>query len=66
VGCLPEVVDEEGGILYDPDEREGLSQAMEAALEADLPQMGRHNYQKAKGLGWEEIARRTFEVYRAA
>lgn len=64
IGCVPEVLDSQGGFLYDPNEGKGLLKAMERALEADLAAMGQHNFDRAKDLDWDGIAQKTVEVYR--
>jgi len=63
IGCIPDVLDSEGGILYDPSEKEGLLKAMKQALDANLKKMGEHNFELAKQLRWDDIAKRTCEVY---
>jgi glycosyltransferase involved in cell wall biosynthesis len=64
IGCVPEVLDKEGAFLYDPADERNLPLAMKSALEADLAQMGRHNYEHAKRFDWTEIAEQTYGVYR--
>ena len=63
IGCIPDVLDSEGSILYDPSEKEGLVKAMKQALDANLKKMGEHNLELAKQLRWDDIAKRTCEVY---
>jgi len=63
IGCIPDVLDSEGGILYDPSEKEGLLKAMKRVLDANLKKMGEHNFELAKRLRWDDIAKRTCEVY---
>ena len=63
IGCIPDVLDSEGSILYDPSEKESLLKAMKQALDADLKKMGEHNFGLAKHLRWDKIAKRTYEVY---
>jgi len=64
IACVPEVLDKAGAFLYDPTDERNLSLAMKNALEADLAQMGRHNYNQAKRFEWTEIAGQTYQVYR--
>jgi beta-1,4-mannosyltransferase len=63
VGCLPEVLGEEGAFLYEGD---GLLAAMQRAIAARerLEEMGRHNLARALRWRWDEIAEETAEVYR--
>lgn len=63
LGCIAEVLDNQGAFLYDPDHEDGLLRAMRQALNADLAAIGRHNYERAKQFDWDEIARKTYEVY---
>lgn len=64
---LPEVVGN-AGILLDPDDEDGLCQAMldlhgQAELRQRLASLGR---QRAERFSWERCARQTVDVYRAA
>ena len=63
IGCIPEVLDDQGSFLYYPNEEEGLLQAMQRALEANLDMMGQYNYNKARSFDWKGIAKQTYEVY---
>ncbi|MFX0203617.1 MAG: glycosyltransferase, partial [Candidatus Hodarchaeota archaeon] len=63
LGCIPEVVDKEGGFLFNHDEGQGLLSAMKQASLANLASMGEYNYAKAKSFDWNMIAEKTHEVY---
>lgn len=63
IGCIPYVLDSKGNFLYDLSEKEGLLKAMKQALDADLKKMGEHNFELAKQLSWDEIGKRTYDVY---
>lgn len=66
LGCLPELVGATGGHLYDPEDPEGLTDALRRAV-ADpdrLDSMGRRNRAVARRLDWGQIADRTRAVYR--
>lgn len=63
LGCLVEILDDRGSLLYDPSEKEGLLGAMKQALTSDLVAMGLHNYGKAEQYDWRVIARNTCGVY---
>jgi beta-1,4-mannosyltransferase len=63
IGCLPELLQGGGGILYDPQEPDGLLHAMTAARALDMPAAGREAYQLARSLDWDEIAAQTKRVY---
>jgi beta-1,4-mannosyltransferase len=64
IGCMPDILDNEGNFLYEPSDPNGLLKAMQLALEADLIKMGKHNFQLAKQYSWEGIAKGTAEIYR--
>lgn len=66
LGCLPAVVDEAGGVQYDPDRSDGLLRALEAAMDRDLDAMGQHNFERVQSYDWETIADRTQAVYASA
>ena len=63
IGCIPEVVDSQGGFLYSPHDEEGLLRAMQQALSADTATMGKYNYARAQSFDWVEIAQETCVVY---
>ncbi|NLZ53195.1 MAG: glycosyltransferase family 4 protein [Thermoanaerobacteraceae bacterium] len=63
IGCVPEIVDCQGGFLYDPSKEEGLLEALKQALGRDLATMGKHNIDKARNFDWDVIAQKTVEVY---
>ena len=63
MGCIPDVLDDRGSFLYDPSDEKGLLKAMRLALDANLAEMGKHNFELAKQLDWDEIGRRTYELY---
>jgi glycosyltransferase involved in cell wall biosynthesis len=64
MGCIPEVIDKNGGFLYSPKDKSGLINALNQALKADLISMGQYNYSKVISFGWKEIAGKTYEVYK--
>ena len=63
IGCIQDVLDKAGSFLYVTSDEGGLTKAMECALDANLKNMGEHNFQLAKQLRWDDIAKRTYEVY---
>ncbi len=63
IGCVNEVLDDQGGFLYNPDDEEGLLEAMNQALTANLAAMGEYNYCRAKFFDWDTIGQKTHEVY---
>lgn len=65
VGCLPELIDEQVGILYDPQQPNALKEAMLAMQTCDLAPIREAAYQRARSLDWQAIGRRTLEAYQA-
>lgn len=63
-GCVPETLDEEGGILYDADDPQGLEGALRAAMQVDLSAMGRHNGERLERFDWSRVAEATLATYR--
>jgi len=63
LGCLPELVDEEVGIAYDPVAPGALPQAMEAIRERDLVGVGAAARARAESLDWDGIATRIAAAY---
>lgn len=63
IGCVSDILDEKVSFLYHTGEK-GLLEAMQKALNADLPKLGKHNFELAKQLDWGDIAKKTCEVYR--
>lgn len=64
IGCMLDVLDNKGSIMYNPLEKESLLKAMKKTLGADLKRMGNHNFELAKQLQWDKIAESTYDVYR--
>jgi glycosyltransferase involved in cell wall biosynthesis len=64
-GCVPETLDDEGGILYDADDPQGLDGALRVAMQVDLSSMGRHNGVRLERFDWSHVAEATLETYRA-
>jgi glycosyltransferase involved in cell wall biosynthesis len=68
LGCLVEVLDERGAFMYDPDQADGLQNALTEAIEssAKLPAMGHHNLERASQWSWSRAAERLLELYRGS
>lgn len=64
LGSIPDILDNQGGFLYNPKDADGLLLAMENALKVDFVLMGQYNFQKVKQFDWDKIANQTVEVYR--
>lgn len=63
LGCLPELVDDSMGIIYDPLQPDGLKHAMKAIRDRDLTECGSAARRRAESLSWESIAELTLEAY---
>ena len=63
LGCLPELLDGEGAVMYSPGSDDELREALAAAGHRDLRAMGRHNSRRIRRHDWESIAERTGRVY---
>lgn len=68
IGCIPEMLDERGAFLYNPDDPEGLSGALNRAVlnQKSLASMGEHNLERAAEWSWDKVAGETAQVYRSA
>ncbi|MDE2998443.1 MAG: glycosyltransferase [Gemmatimonadota bacterium] len=66
IGCLPELLDEYSGIVYDARDGEGLARAMDEIRERDMSACSESAFQRAKALSWEPIAEKTLEAYKYA
>jgi beta-1,4-mannosyltransferase len=64
-GCVTDVLDESGGILYDADDPQGLEGALRVAMGADLEAMGRHNGADLSRFDWSRVAEATRALYGA-
>jgi len=65
VGCIPEVIGDDGAVMYDPDDTDGLADALTAARERPLDSMGAYNGRLARRKDWSEAAGRIVGQYRA-
>jgi glycosyltransferase involved in cell wall biosynthesis len=65
LGCLPELVTPEAGIVYKADDSPALPEALRLIKTRDLPAMGKAARRISEDLDWSAIARRTVAVYRS-
>jgi beta-1,4-mannosyltransferase len=65
VGCLPELVDDQVGVLYDQHQPGALQTAMQQMQGRDLDAAHQAAYQRALSLDWQLIAQKTLVAYRA-
>ena len=64
LGCLPELLDDTMGILYDPKDEKGLDNALIKTRSIDLEAAGSAAHNRALSLDWDDIAARVAELYR--
>lgn len=63
LGCLPELITPEAGILYFPDESQSFAQALISIKKSNLKNMSLAAKRITRNLKWEEIAQKTKSVY---
>jgi glycosyltransferase involved in cell wall biosynthesis len=66
VGCIPEILSSDGQseLLYIPSEEDALLKKMRAAMNADLQEIGKDNFNRAANvLNWDWIAKETLALY---
>lgn len=63
LGCLPEWITPECGLLYDPARQDGLCQAMAAIQQRDVLAMQRAALERAATFRWETAAQATLDAY---
>jgi len=66
VGCIPSQTDQDGKLLYDPNDKDGLLKVLTDSFQEDLSILGNKNFEKSKELTWNKIARETAKVYEEA
>ena len=64
LGCLPELVNDSMGSLYDPQQANALEQALRTIRQRDLAACSTAAYHRAESLSWDNIARQTLDAYR--
>lgn len=64
LGCLPELIDDTMGLLYDPNDERGLEKALLEIRKRDLKAAGRASFERARKLDWDIIASRIAELYK--
>ena len=64
LGCLPELVSDGTGVLYDPNDPEALAQAMRACRKLDLQAMGECAYQRVAPFTPALVAEQHIRLYR--
>jgi beta-1,4-mannosyltransferase len=68
LGSMEEIPGEEGAILYDPEDPNGLGEAIRFAIDRpdSLPIMGERNLMRSRDWDWSGIADRTAGIYEKA
>jgi glycosyltransferase involved in cell wall biosynthesis len=64
MGCLPELVNDTMGLLYDPKDRDALQRALIEVRKQDLRQASLNAFDRAKELGWDKIANSLSLLYK--
>ncbi|MCC5888549.1 MAG: glycosyltransferase [Gammaproteobacteria bacterium] len=61
LGGIPELLDAGGGAVFDADDENGLTMALQKMLESrkHLAAMGRRNRERAESWSWDDVARAT-------
>jgi len=62
-GCVGELLTASENVCYDPADPDGLTDALQTALDADLAAMGAANRRYVEQFDWETIGRRTRRLY---
>lgn len=63
MGCLPEIITADCGILYDPAAEGGLQEALLRSLAADYQTMGERACVQVQRFGWDEVGRQIVKAY---
>ena len=63
IGCIRAYLADDGGLVYDPSDPNGIERAMRAALAADTDHVGTRNRERADGLRWDRVAAATHAIY---
>ena len=63
VGCVGDLLDDDGGVPYPPGDDDQPYRAIDSALSADLEAMGARNRRTVAALSWDRVAARTLRTY---
>jgi beta-1,4-mannosyltransferase len=65
LGFIKDVLDDNGAFLYDPDEKDGLLNALNSAYSRreNIASMGQYNFRKVSPWNWDYVAAETVKVY---
>lgn len=65
LGCLPELINEDMGVIYDVKENDGLGKALASARNLNIDVAQKAAMERALELNWKGIASQLAQVYRA-
>jgi glycosyltransferase involved in cell wall biosynthesis len=65
LGGIPELIDANLGILYNPNKANSLLNALKRSRKLNLRQLSKNAFNKAKSLSWDEYVKETIKIYRA-
>lgn len=63
MGCLPELIEPDGGWLFEPNDPDSLVVAMKSASISDINQFGQRAFEKISSNTPEQFAEQTIQVY---
>ncbi|MGQ4646877.1 glycosyltransferase [Lyngbya aestuarii] len=65
IGFFSDMLDDSGTFFYDPNQEEGLVQAMKSTVDKKdkISEMGEHNLNLAEQWNWHYVAEETFKLY---
>jgi beta-1,4-mannosyltransferase len=63
IGSIPEVIDKQGGVLFEPKDKNSLVSAIKKSITLDLESMSQYNFEKAGRFDWNSIASKTSDIY---
>lgn len=65
IGCISEIIDNDGSFLYNSNEKNALEKALEDGInnKDNLEKMGTHNLKLAEKLDWKVVGEKTKQIY---
>ncbi|MGA2368418.1 MAG: glycosyltransferase family 4 protein [Dehalococcoidia bacterium] len=63
MGGIPDLIDENGGLIYRANDRNDLLQALKKSIRLDYEKMGEHNYEIIKNNTWQKTAIKQYEIF---
>jgi glycosyltransferase involved in cell wall biosynthesis len=63
IGCIPEIMNEKMGIMYNPNEEESLLKALNRVKDMDLKVAGMEAHKRASDFDWDGIASKIIDIY---